>query len=156
MKFYFSDGGYLGGGDPLWGSPPILESLDLYLAMLGDAPIPWAVAVLGGSLLETPSRVLALERGGHLRVGIEDWDGGPTNAEQVTARGRALHGHGPRRRDDRAIVDVARAPVMNDVEANKALVKRFIDALGAAMSPPPPRASTPSATTRTPGKATSR
>src|SRR5207253_8619210 len=50
VKFYFSGGGYLGGGEPLWGAPPIIESLDMYLAMLGDAPIQWAVAVLGGSV----------------------------------------------------------------------------------------------------------
>lgn len=85
VKFYFSGGGYLGGGEPLWGAPPIAEALDLYLAMLGDAPIPWAVAVLGGSLLATPVARAALERGGHLRVGIEDWDDGPANEEQVAA-----------------------------------------------------------------------
>jgi uncharacterized protein (DUF849 family) len=85
VKFYFAGGGYLGGGDPLWGAPPIPEALDLYLAMLGDAPIPWAVAVLGGSLLDTPVARAALERGGHLRVGLEDWDDGPANAEQVAA-----------------------------------------------------------------------
>ncbi|HWS48258.1 MAG TPA: 3-keto-5-aminohexanoate cleavage protein, partial [Acidimicrobiia bacterium] len=85
VKFYFSAGGYLGGGEPLWGAPPILEALDLYLAMLGDAAIPWAVAVLGGSLLDSPVARAALERGGHLRVGIEDWDGGPANVEQVAA-----------------------------------------------------------------------
>jgi uncharacterized protein (DUF849 family) len=84
VKFYFSAGGYLGGGDPLWGAPAIPEALDLYLAMLGDAPIPWAVAVLGGSLLETPVARLAVERGGHLRVGLEDWDTGLPNVEQVT------------------------------------------------------------------------
>ena len=39
VKFYFAGGGYLGGGDPLWGAPPIIEALDLYLAMLGDAPV---------------------------------------------------------------------------------------------------------------------
>ncbi len=83
VKFYFSAGGYLGGGAPLWGAPPIIESLDMYLAMLGNAEIPWAVAVLGGGLIETPVARAALERGGHLRVGIEDWDGGPSNAEQV-------------------------------------------------------------------------
>ena len=83
MKFYFSEGGYLGGGEPLWGLPPIRESLDAYLAMIGDAPIDWAVAVLGGSLLDAPVARLALERGGHLRVGLEDFDGGPANAEQV-------------------------------------------------------------------------
>ena len=62
VKFYFSAGGYLGGGDALWGAPPILEALDLYLAMLGDAPIPWAVAVLGGSLIDTPVARAAVER----------------------------------------------------------------------------------------------
>jgi 3-keto-5-aminohexanoate cleavage enzyme len=85
VKFYFAGGGYLGGGDPLWGSPPIVEALDLFLAMLGDTQVPWAVAVLGGSLFDTLIARLALERGGHLRVGIEDWDDGPANAEQVAA-----------------------------------------------------------------------
>jgi uncharacterized protein (DUF849 family) len=85
VKLYFSAGGYLGGGEPLWGAPPILEALDLYLAMLGDADIAWAVAVLGGSLLDTPPARAALERGGHLRVGLEDWDKGPTNVEQIAA-----------------------------------------------------------------------
>jgi uncharacterized protein (DUF849 family) len=85
VKFYFSAGGYLGGGEPLWGAPPILEALDLYLAMLGDAEIAWAVAVLGGSLLDSPIARAALERGGHLRVGLEDWDNGPANAEQTAA-----------------------------------------------------------------------
>jgi 3-keto-5-aminohexanoate cleavage enzyme len=85
VKFYFSGGGYLGGGEPLWGAPPIVEALDLYLAMLGDAPVPWAVAVLGGSVVDTPIARAALERGGHLRVGLEDFDTGPANADQVAA-----------------------------------------------------------------------
>jgi uncharacterized protein (DUF849 family) len=85
VKFYFSAGGYLGSGAPLWGAPPIIESLDMYLAMLGDASIPWAVAVLGGSVCASVVARAALERGGHLRVGIEDWDDGPANAEQVAA-----------------------------------------------------------------------
>ena len=85
VKFYFAGGGYLGGGDPLWGAPPIIEALDLFLAMLGDTPVEWAVAVLGGSLLDTPIARAALERGGHLRVGIEDWDDGPANVDQVAA-----------------------------------------------------------------------
>jgi uncharacterized protein (DUF849 family) len=88
VKFYFSAGGYLAGGEPLWGAPPIPEALDLYLAMLGDAPIPWAVAVLGGDLVETPVARLALERGGHLRVGLEDFDAGPGNVAQVEAAAR--------------------------------------------------------------------
>jgi 3-keto-5-aminohexanoate cleavage enzyme len=85
VKLYFAGGGYLGGGDPLWGSPPIIEALDLFLAMLGDTPVEWGVAVLGGSLLDTPIARAALEHGGHLRVGLEDWDDGPANVEQVAA-----------------------------------------------------------------------
>jgi uncharacterized protein (DUF849 family) len=83
VKFYFAAGGYLGGGAPLWGSPPIREALDLFLAMLGDADIPWAVAVLGGDIFDTPIARLALERGGHLRVGLEDDQGAPSNAALV-------------------------------------------------------------------------
>jgi uncharacterized protein (DUF849 family) len=41
--------------------------------------------VLGGDLCATPIARAALERGGHLRVGLEDFDRGPVNAEQVTA-----------------------------------------------------------------------
>ena len=85
VKFYFSESGYLGSGAPLWGAPPNLESLAMYVALLGDRNIPWAVAVLGGSLLDTPVARAALERGGHLRVGLEDFDAGPANAEQVEA-----------------------------------------------------------------------
>jgi uncharacterized protein (DUF849 family) len=85
VKLYFSEGGYLGGGRPLWGLPPRRESLDAYLAMMDGAPITWAVAVLGGSVLDSEIARLALERGGHLRVGLEDFDAGPGNAEQVAA-----------------------------------------------------------------------
>ena len=84
VKLYFAAGGYLTRGRALWGAPPIPEALDLYLAMLGDRPIPWATAVVGGSLFDHADLTTAtLERGGHLRVGLEDWADGPTNVEQV-------------------------------------------------------------------------
>jgi uncharacterized protein (DUF849 family) len=105
VKFYFSAGGYLGGGEPLWGAPPIIEALDLYLAMLADADIAWAVAVLGGSLLETPIGRAALERGGHLRVGLEDWDAGPPNVDQVTGAVQLCRSVG---RDVAGVNDAAR------------------------------------------------
>jgi uncharacterized protein (DUF849 family) len=89
VKLYFAERGYFAGGEALFGPPPIREALDLYLAMLGDAPIPWAVAVLGGSLLDSPIAAPALARGGHLRVGLEDHPGARSNADEV-ARARAL------------------------------------------------------------------
>jgi uncharacterized protein (DUF849 family) len=88
VKLYFAAGGYLTPGRPLWGAPPIPEALDLYAAMLGGRPIPWAIAVVGGSLFDhTELARAALERGAHLRVGLEDWADGPTNEQQV---GRAV------------------------------------------------------------------
>jgi uncharacterized protein (DUF849 family) len=82
-KFYFSGVGYFGGGLPLYSAPPIPEALHLYLAMFEATGLPWAVTLLGGSLLDTPVARLAVERGGHLRVGIEDDSSGPGNVEQV-------------------------------------------------------------------------
>ncbi|HEX7094310.1 MAG TPA: 3-keto-5-aminohexanoate cleavage protein [Acidimicrobiales bacterium] len=82
-KFYFSGEGYFGGGYPLYSAPPIVEALDLYCAMLRDHDLPWGVAQLGGDVLATPVARLALERGGHLRVGLEDDPSGPRNVEQV-------------------------------------------------------------------------
>jgi uncharacterized protein (DUF849 family) len=82
-KFYFSDRGYFGGGYPLYSAPAIPEALDLYCAMVRDDGLPWGVAVLGGDLLSTPVARLAVERGGHLRVGLEDDPSGAPNVEQV-------------------------------------------------------------------------
>lgn len=84
-KFYFSGSGYFGGGMPTFSAPPIVEALDLYCAMLGDADLPWASTVLGGSILDTPIARLTVERGGHLRVGLEDFALGPGNVDQVQA-----------------------------------------------------------------------
>jgi uncharacterized protein (DUF849 family) len=83
VKLYFAGGGYLGGGDALWGAPPIPEALDLYLAMLAGTGIPWAVAVLGGDLFASEIPRLALERGGHLRVGLEDDQTATANVDLV-------------------------------------------------------------------------
>jgi uncharacterized protein (DUF849 family) len=83
VKLYFSAGGYLGSGEPIFGAPPIREALDLYLAMLKGSKLPWAVAVIGGSLLDSEIVRPALERGGHLRVGIEDFFTAKSNADEV-------------------------------------------------------------------------
>ena len=69
------------------GLPPTARALDAYLEMimLAGCELPWSVAVMGGDLFETPVARLALERGGHLHVGLEDHLGSeqPTNEELV-------------------------------------------------------------------------
>jgi uncharacterized protein (DUF849 family) len=68
-----------------FGIPATEPGLLAYLDMLGDCPLPWSVALPGGDLLASPVARLALERGGHLRVGLEDHAGAgqPTNVELV-------------------------------------------------------------------------
>ena len=54
--------------------------------MLEGTDLPWSVSVWGGDLMATPVARLALERGGHLHVGLEehyDPDRSPTNLELV-------------------------------------------------------------------------
>src|SRR3954471_4092590 len=85
VKLYFAGGGYVTGGRALWGVPPIAEGLHLYLAMLGDTDIPWAVALIDGDVLSHPLATRALERGGHLRVGLEDDPRGTRNEDLVRA-----------------------------------------------------------------------
>jgi len=88
VKLYFGgDADYLGGkGRGVgFGLPPTRVALDAYLSMLDGCDLPWAVAVIGGDVVESGLARLALERGGHLRVGLEDYAGPrvPTNAELV-------------------------------------------------------------------------
>lgn len=68
-----------------FGLPPNKESLDAYLKMLEGTNIPWNVGIMGDFILDTPLARYALERGGHLRVGIEDVGGRSelTNRETV-------------------------------------------------------------------------
>ena len=75
VKLYF--------GANNWGLPPTRPSLDAYLAMLEGTGLPWSVALLGGDLLSTELAPYALERGGHIRVGLEDYagPGTPSNTE---------------------------------------------------------------------------
>ncbi len=65
------------------GLPATASALEAYLDILGECPLPWSVALPGGDILENEVGRLALERGGHLRVGLEDYagPGQPTNIE---------------------------------------------------------------------------
>jgi uncharacterized protein (DUF849 family) len=90
IKLYFGgEEGYLGRGrgSATFGLPPTKPALDAYLSMLEGCDLPWSVAVMGGDVIQTGIARLALERGGHVRVGLEDYAGSgtPSNVELVEA-----------------------------------------------------------------------
>lgn len=74
---------FFGSAFASFGIPASEASLVAYLEMLGDCALPFAVAIPGGDLLASDVAGLALERGGHLRIGLEDYagPGQPTNVE---------------------------------------------------------------------------
>ncbi|GLZ54608.1 3-keto-5-aminohexanoate cleavage protein [Actinomycetospora sp. NBRC 106378] len=76
VKLYF-------GGDLQFGLPPTERALDAYCELLDGSGLPWSVAVLGGDVVGCGLAALALERGGHVRVGLEDYAGPrtPTNVD---------------------------------------------------------------------------
>ena len=81
VKLYFG-----GAGHRLsFGLPPTGPSLDAYRAMLEPTGLPWSVAVLGGDVIGSGLARLALDRGGHGRVGLEDFAGEsrPSNQQLV-------------------------------------------------------------------------
>ena len=85
---------YFGGPSLPFGLPPTAAGLDAYLSMLDGSGLPWMVGVLGGDVMERMAR-LAIERGGHVRVGLEDYAGPrtPRNADlvaEVVALARSL------------------------------------------------------------------
>lgn len=84
IKLYFStELGYMGAPFDL---PPTERALEMYLELLDGCDIPWAVSVVGGDLCASPIAKLAVERGGHLHLGLEFYRGDrtPTNVELVT------------------------------------------------------------------------
>ena len=88
VKLYFGgDWGFTAVGRGVtFGLPPTKHALLAYLDMLEGTGLPWSVSVWGGDLMQTPVARLALERGGHLHVGLEehfDPERKPTNAELV-------------------------------------------------------------------------
>lgn len=90
VKWYFGGpNGYMARGKGVsFGLPPTIKALDAYLEMLEleDCPLPWFSAVPGGDLCATPVARATVERGGHLRVGLEDYysdDRQPSNLELV-------------------------------------------------------------------------
>jgi uncharacterized protein (DUF849 family) len=98
VKFYFGGSrnwldGALGGVS--FGLPPTARALDAYLEMMADSELPWAVATPGDDVTAVGLTDLAIGRGGHVRVGLEDYraERTPSNValvEEVVARARAL------------------------------------------------------------------
>jgi 3-keto-5-aminohexanoate cleavage enzyme len=87
-KLYF--GGEWGmtarGRGVTFGLPPTRNALLAYLDMLEGTGLPWSVSVWGGDLMQTPVARLALELGGHLHIGLEEFfdpDRSPTNLELI-------------------------------------------------------------------------
>lgn len=80
VKFYF------GGARTGFGLPPTEKALDAYLEMIDGTGLPWLVSVQGGDVLACGLAQHALERGGHLQVGLEpSGDASRRNVELVEA-----------------------------------------------------------------------
>ena len=83
VKLYFSaERGPLGAP---FGLPPTAKALEAYLELLEGCDLPWAVSAHGADLVATEIAPLALDRGGHLHIGLEFYGGDrtPTNVELV-------------------------------------------------------------------------
>ena len=94
VKLYFAtERGYLGAP---FGLPPTERALDAYLELLDGCDLPWAVSIVGGDLCASNIAKLALERGGHLHLGLEFYGGQrtPTNVELVTEAANLCEQHG--------------------------------------------------------------
>jgi 3-keto-5-aminohexanoate cleavage enzyme len=105
VKLYFSEGRLL------FGHRPSVSALDLYLDMLADSGLPWGVAVLGGDVVGCGLAAEAVARGGHVRVGLEDFGGAstPSNVELVEAAVAVAHAAG------RTVASCAEASVLLDL-----------------------------------------
>jgi len=97
VKFYFFGGRNYFDGDPCvgFGLEPSTHALESYLEIIGDSNLPWAAAVVGGCVFSSGMAKLALERGGHIRLGLEDFAGErtPSNLDllgEVVALARSL------------------------------------------------------------------
>jgi len=88
---------YLGGPELPFGLPPTLKSLEAYLDMLKGVRANWFAATLGGDNLPLVPLIVSL--GGHVRVGLEDYQyaregqfSNPQLAERAAGMIRAM-GH---------------------------------------------------------------
>ena len=85
LKLYFAD-------DLQFGLPPTPTALEAYLELIEPSGLPWSVACLGGDVVASGLAEVAVRRGGHVRVGLEDYAGPdtPSNAELLDGALRLL------------------------------------------------------------------
>jgi uncharacterized protein (DUF849 family) len=75
---------YFGGPRAGFGLPPTEKALAAYLDMLDGTNLPWLVSLQGDDVVGSGLAKLALERGGHLQVGLEpSGDRSRSNVELV-------------------------------------------------------------------------
>jgi uncharacterized protein (DUF849 family) len=89
VKLYF-------GGELEFGLRPTVTALEAYLELLEPSGLPWSVAVLGGDVVGCGMAELAIRRGGHVRVGLEDYagPGKPSNLDLLRAAVALIAGLG--------------------------------------------------------------
>ena len=98
---------------PSFGLSPTRHALLAYLDMLDGVALPWTVSVWGGDLFRTDLPEMAIERGGHLQIGLEshfDPVDKPTNEDQIRAALRLAERAGRPVADREATLAVWRAP----------------------------------------------
>ena len=89
VKFYFAGDhnfyDFVKGGYNYFGLNATRKGLDAYVEMIGDSGLPWSVAVPGGDVTATGLTRMAIEQGGHVRIGLEDHaaDRKPSNRELI-------------------------------------------------------------------------
>ena len=111
VKLYFSTERGLPGAP--FGLPPTVTALDAYLELLDGSGLPWAVSVVGGDVVATDIAAAALERGGHLHLGLEFYGGDrrrPTSSSSTEAVAAVRVGRRPVATPDEAaeILDLPR------------------------------------------------
>jgi uncharacterized protein (DUF849 family) len=74
---------YLGGDRLLFGLPGTAVGLAAYLDMLDGTGLAWMAALFGGDIVASGIAALAIEKGGHVRVGLEDHHAPPRQARNV-------------------------------------------------------------------------
>lgn len=125
-RFMFSD-------EFAWGAPPRATYLDAHLALLAEcAPgAPWMVAGLGVDI--RPLIGAAVQRGGHVRVGLEDapWGSAIGNRQWVEAARRAIEAAGATTATPADVRRALAAPPAQDASAFDALKARLDSDLAA-------------------------